>query len=77
MDGVIDMIEKENSVVNENTNKSFYPKMMNDYMVVTECNDTLGSNQNNPLENNKVKWIEEDEGDDGWFDEDPDDCVFG
>ena len=71
------MIEKENSVANENIDKSFYSKMVNDYMVLTEYNDTLGSNQNSMSEENKVKWIEEDEGDDEWFDEDPDDCTFG
>ena len=70
------MIEKENSVMNENTDKSFYSKMTNNCMVLAECNDTLGSSQSNSLENNKVKWIEEDEGDDEWFDEDPDDCAF-
>ena len=71
------MIEKENSVANENIDKSFYSKMVNDYMVLTEYNDTLGYNQNSMSEENKVKWIEEDEGDDEWFDEDPDDCTFG
>ena len=77
MDGVVDMIEKENSVANENIDKSFYSKMVNDYMVLTEYNDTLGSNQNSTSEENKARWIEEDEGDDEWLDEDPDDCAFG